>query len=225
VRLVPDLVWDARGLIHDRAPSYTSKNSAWLGDDNDEDSLIKRDRASSSVHPAKGGHAAVRVVSLRSHRAKKSTYKGWRFGVLVAAWTAFVVLMLNTILLIWAATRYKATLVDGVGTAFDGSCETVTDWASRLHILINVLSSVLLSASNYTMQCLSSPTRREVDDAHAKGDWMDIGVASVRNIFKISWSRCLLWWLLALSSIPIHCKCSGTMPHLSGSYQHVTPVM
>ncbi|KAK5135355.1 hypothetical protein LTR08_005297 [Meristemomyces frigidus] len=54
------------------------------------------------------------------------------------------------------------------------------------------------------MQCLCSPTRREVDKAHAKGDWMDIGVASVRNIYKINWRRSLLWGLLALSSVPIH---------------------
>ncbi|KAK5124153.1 hypothetical protein LTR85_001856 [Meristemomyces frigidus] len=54
------------------------------------------------------------------------------------------------------------------------------------------------------MQCLCSPTRQEIDKAHARGDWMDVGVASVRNIFKISWRRSLLWWLLALSSVPIH---------------------
>ena len=33
---------------------------------------------------------------------------------------------------------------------------------------------------------------------------MDIGVASVRNIYKIHWRRSLLWVLLALSSVPIH---------------------
>ena len=33
---------------------------------------------------------------------------------------------------------------------------------------------------------------------------MDIGVASVRNIYKIHWRRSLLWGLLALSSVPIH---------------------
>lgn len=33
---------------------------------------------------------------------------------------------------------------------------------------------------------------------------MDIGVASVRNIFKIGWQRSLLWWILAISSVPIH---------------------
>ena len=28
----------------------------------------------------------------------------------------------------------------------------------------------------------SFPTRKEIDRAHAKGDWLDIGIPSVRNI-------------------------------------------
>lgn len=54
------------------------------------------------------------------------------------------------------------------------------------------------------MQVLVAPTRGELDRAHSKGDWMDVGVASIRNLFKISWNRTLLWGILALSSVPIH---------------------
>lgn len=53
------------------------------------------------------------------------------------------------------------------------------------------------------MQCLSSPERGEIDKAHCKGIWLDIGVPSVRNLRRISATRILLWWLLALSSIPL----------------------
>ena len=110
--------------------------------------------------------------------------------------------MVNLILTIWAALQFGSD--DGIGTAFEGSCEVVNSWATWLHIIINALSSILLSASNYTMQCLSAPTRREIDKAHARGDWMDIGVAGMRNLFKIRWPRIILWWCLALSSVPIH---------------------
>jgi hypothetical protein len=72
------------------------------------------------------------------------------------------------------------------------------------HVLINALSSVLLSASNYAMQCVTSPTRSECDVAHARGDWMDVGVAGTRNLTRISHRRKVVWVLLALSSIPIH---------------------
>lgn len=73
-----------------------------------------------------------------------------------------------------------------------------------LHLAINVLSTVLLGASNYCMQCLSSPTRGDVDKAHSKGVWLDIGVPSVRNLRRISGRRFALWCLLAVSSIPLH---------------------
>lgn len=189
-----------------RAPSYVSKNSFWNGADDDEESLIHRDRAPSYSDGLKGPEPAVRVVSqtptVKSNREKRRKLQGWRFGVTISAWTAFTVLMMNLILTIYAAVKYP--MDDGVGTAYTGSCGVVDSWTTWLHILINGLSSILLSASNYTMQCLCSPTRQEIDKAHARGDWMDIGVSSVRNIFKINWRRSALWWLLALSSVPIH---------------------
>lgn len=56
------------------------------------------------------------------------------------------------------------------------------------------------------MQCLVAPTRKECDTAHARGDWLGIGVPGVRNLFRnrINWKRRAAWALLALSSIPIH---------------------
>ncbi|KAK0726745.1 hypothetical protein B0T26DRAFT_671509 [Lasiosphaeria miniovina] len=54
------------------------------------------------------------------------------------------------------------------------------------------------------MKCLSSPTRSEVDRAHARGKWLEIGVPSTRNIGSISLIRGLLWFLLLLSSLPLH---------------------
>ena len=62
----------------------------------------------------------------------------------------------------------------------------------------------MLGVSNYTMQCLSSPTRDEVDRAHAHNKWLDIGVPSARNLSKIRTSRAILWGLLAVSSVPVH---------------------
>ncbi|KAG0646007.1 hypothetical protein D0Z07_7768 [Hyphodiscus hymeniophilus] len=54
------------------------------------------------------------------------------------------------------------------------------------------------------MQVISSPTRKEVDVAHQKGRWLDIGVPSTRNLREISWLRIAMWSVLALSSIPLH---------------------
>ena len=194
-----------------RAPSYisTSKNSYFQADD-DEEALITHGRSTSYSEPSKAHNSpVVRVISqtptARVKRDRRRKLQGWRFGVAVSAWVAFLCLMLNLLFTVSASIKFRKSMVDGVGTAYEGSCDVVDTWATWVHILINALSSILLSASNYTMQCLSSPTRKEIDRAHSKGDWVDIGVASVRNIFgRISRRRTGLWYLLSLSSIPIH---------------------
>ena len=73
-----------------------------------------------------------------------------------------------------------------------------------LHLGINLLSTILLGASNYTMQCLSAPTRDEINNAHQQRISCDIGIPSVRNLGRISRRRRILWWMTALSSIPLH---------------------
>lgn len=111
--------------------------------------------------------------------------------------------MINFLFVIIASTKYGVE--GGIGTLYDGDCHYVERATVWLHVAINVLSSLLLSASNYTMQALSSPTREEVDRAHQKRDWVDIGTPSVRNIWgRISRRRTALWWILGLSSVPIH---------------------
>ncbi|KAI9789333.1 MAG: hypothetical protein M1816_006222 [Peltula sp. TS41687] len=54
------------------------------------------------------------------------------------------------------------------------------------------------------MQCLTAPTREEVDTAHRRGKWLDIGIPSVKNLWRISPAKVILWALLGLSSIPLH---------------------
>ena len=54
------------------------------------------------------------------------------------------------------------------------------------------------------MQCLTAPTRTDIDEAHAKGRRLDIGILSVRNLGSIGVKRVLLWSLLGLSSVPLH---------------------
>lgn len=94
--------------------------------------------------------------------------------------------------------------IDSLGTLHDGSCKKASRLSFWIHLMINILSTTLLGASNYTMQCLSSPTRKEIDKAHSQGVWLDIGVPSVRNLWRIAKVRVILWWFLAISSIPLH---------------------
>jgi hypothetical protein len=128
--------------------------------------------------------------------------QGWRFGLAVSASSATFVLFTNVFLVVGAAAASK--LDGGIGTLFTGDCKRVNIWNTALHVVINILSSIILSASNYAMQCLYSPTRVECDSAHARRDWLDIGVNGVRNLTRISWQRRILWTLLGISSVPIH---------------------
>ena len=54
------------------------------------------------------------------------------------------------------------------------------------------------------MQCLSAPTREEVDWAHFNGRTFNIGLSSIFNMkYMKSW-KTALWFSLGLSSLPIH---------------------
>ncbi|KAI9813664.1 MAG: hypothetical protein M1827_003735 [Pycnora praestabilis] len=140
----------------------------------------------------------------RQHKLKwwKFGLSGWRFGVASGSLLATIVLVINTILTILATSISLNEA--GIVTLINGSCSKTKQWGAGLHLLINVLSTALLAASNYTIQCLGAPTRHDVDLAHAKGAWLDIGVPSIRNLRWISWRKLFLMVLLALGSVPLH---------------------
>ena len=129
-------------------------------------------------------------------------FSGWRGGVTAAACAAMAVLLLNTILTIWASVTFP--MDGGIGTLIKGDCSKSKSWAQWIHLAINALSTILLGASNYTMQTLIAPSRREVDEAHAKGKMLAIGVPSVQNLGLINRKRLWLFIVLTISSVPLH---------------------
>ncbi|KAH7137920.1 hypothetical protein B0J11DRAFT_500177 [Dendryphion nanum] len=116
---------------------------------------------------------------------------------------SFVVLLINIILLAKSIGRERG-LTATYGQYFEGDCDKVKEYNMWLHLGINIVSTILLGASNYCAQILVAPTRREVDTAHAKGDWFDIGVHSFRNVCRIPWKRRVVWAFLVVSSILLH---------------------
>lgn len=61
------------------------------------------------------------------------------------------------------------------------------------------------------MQILNAPTRAEIDAAHAKGKWLEIGVSSARNALRVSKFKTCCWLGLLVSSIPIHLLFNSTV--------------
>ena len=131
-------------------------------------------------------------------------YTGWHTGVLACAASVVVVLFINVGLTIYAATNPKYRMERGIGTLYSGSCDKSRTIGLWLHLGINALSTILLSGSNYTQQCLAAPTRSEIDTAHARIRWMDIGVPSIRNLLSIKAERTFLWIAIGITSIPLH---------------------
>lgn len=120
----------------------------------------------------------------------------------IALFVVAAILIANAAVTMW--TSITLTVSDGIGTLHVGPCEQVKKTGLGLHILINFLGTSLLGASNFCMQCLSSPTRSEVDAQHAQKKWLEIGILSVRNLRSIARRRVWLWLALGVSSFPIH---------------------
>ncbi|KAJ5502600.1 hypothetical protein N7463_005474 [Penicillium fimorum] len=95
--------------------------------------------------------------------------RAWIKGVIICSWVIATVLTINIVLTIIAVgIAYSKNDEKDIPFAalYTGKCSTAKNWTTGLHLIINILSTVLLGASNYCMQCLASPSRAQVDTAH-----------------------------------------------------------
>lgn len=131
----------------------------------------------------------------------------WVKPVVLCALGSSLIAAINIILaiaaLLQSRTKYSGSPATS-GSLYEGSCSRSRGWVTGLHVLINILSTLLLGASNYCMQCLSAPSRADVDRAHAKRIWLDIGTPSLKNLRFVNRRRKTLWFILLATSTPIH---------------------
>lgn len=180
--------------------------------------------------------------------AEKLQVDGWRFGASAAAITAGITAVLNLSVAIWltAASTSGGDTGDSkvIAQLFNGNCAKAATMNTWTHLAINIVSTGLLAGSNFCsessepgpltyasyvanhlltiqVQCLVAPNRADIDRAHAKGVWLDVGVPSIRNLRHISRLRSCLWTLLALSSLPLHLLC---VPSQISSHAIVDPL-
>lgn len=125
----------------------------------------------------------------------------WRAGALASCSTALLVLIINISVTMWATAKYPLT--GHVGLLFNGDCAKAKSINAWLQVAVNILSTVLLGASNYCMQCLSSPTREEIDRSDARGFYLHIGVPSAHIFWGVGRRRRLLWLVLAISALSL----------------------
>ncbi|KAI0472675.1 hypothetical protein GGR56DRAFT_651447 [Xylariaceae sp. FL0804] len=136
------------------------------------------------------------TTSWRMRLSKRNRALLLQIGLIV---TTFIV---NLFILVYFSSKYPSRA--GVGLLFAGDCDTVNNVNRLLHLLINALSTGMLSASNFCMQLQASPTRGDIDREHRRNRWLDIGVPSLRNLRYIGRWRVISCIVLSLSSLPIH---------------------
>ena len=127
---------------------------------------------------------------------------GWHAGLNRAFLLSSCAFIFNIIIYAWLSSTHEVRA--GTATIMNGSCTTVGNSLTGVRVGLNIISTMVLSASTYAMQGMTAPTRQEVDKAHAKGIWLEIGTHSVKNLFYLKKRNSWIWFLLALTSVPFH---------------------
>lgn len=184
-------------------------------------SITNGDLGSDATHPEEAQHLMepdekVRYATLHllspwfpesdpAHE-RAQTFRTWHSRRDVVMWTcsaiAVAILLVNFICTVYFHAKWGEE--HDVNPVYQGSCFRTYKINTGLHALINILSTLLLGASNLCMQLLAAPTRSEIDKSHAKRKWLDIGVPSLRNLTHIRKSRLAIVLILGLSSVPLH---------------------
>lgn len=166
-------------------------------------------------------------VAAKSTRAltDRPFLSGWRVGAIVSLVGALSVFTFNLAVTIYVWTGPYQKNEGSIVTLFQGSCAKARRLNVWIHLIVNVLSTLLLGASNYCMQVLSAPNRDELVRAHARRIWLHIGVPSLRNLKHIGRPRAFLWLMLFLSSMPLHLLFNSVVfTNLQANEYFVNPV-
>lgn len=124
------------------------------------------------------------VVQPGQMAASNRFVSGWRASVvtLLFAAAAFTILLCSLLLVsLFRVGKGWASLGDN-SLLFIGNCNTSSRLSLGLHLLINIVGSGILASSNFFMQILLAPTRKDVDRAHKRSRFAEIGVQSFRNL-------------------------------------------
>lgn len=137
---------------------------------------------------------------------RDSLFSGWRrAGILNTALIWVLTITVATLLFNstwrlgsgWSSIRSPVLL-------FKGGCSKGSQINLALHAVANGIALLVLASSNFFMQILCSPTRKDIDKAYSQYVHLEIGVQSVKNLFFIPKVRSALWLLLAITSVPLH---------------------
>lgn len=171
------------GFLDDATTHHDGDRSRSPGDGDEEHML--------------GGYSEKQQSDRR--RVWKKSLVGWRGGVALNVLLGVLILLTGVACLVYAAVKGMLSASESV--IFSGSCATAERIDFGVHALVDVFAAVLLAGGNYVFQVLSSPTRGEVDAAHARKKWLDVGIPSVRNLAHVAKSRAVLTVVVLLVAV------------------------
>ncbi|THV74957.1 hypothetical protein D6D28_02178 [Aureobasidium pullulans] len=123
----------------------------------------------------------------------------WRTVLIINTTFASFTLIAYIAFLIWIHSNTH--VAHGVAEVFSGLCSEVSRAVAYAHLLVNAFAVLLFAVGTHGVQVLLSPTRAEVDTAHARERWLHIGVGGFRNMRWIHKRRLIRAVLLGLASI------------------------
>jgi hypothetical protein len=161
----------------------------------------------STAYKSSVGGTYVEVAAEETLPYKKQSFRQKYLGGIKRTLRAFVtvaciVLIVNVSWLGYAKAKYG--IKDGYGTIKRGDCDSVKSLNTWLHLVINILSTLLLTGSNAFMAAFSCPSREEVDKAHRRGRFLHVGSFSLGNLRAVAKRKGFVVLILALSSVPFH---------------------
>lgn len=75
--------------------------------------------------------------------------RNWKISLFTGAVSSVVVLLFKLGFILWAVDHHN--LEHGQGTLYTGHCEEARRMSTGFHLVINILATILLGASNYAM--------------------------------------------------------------------------
>ncbi|CAI6341145.1 unnamed protein product [Periconia digitata] len=164
-----------------------------------------------------------RMTAFNEVYTRYLSYSGWQKGIIYCIAAAMLVMLLTVSFLVWASTQ--SMLGAAVAIIFEGDCVEAKDLSTASHVVINILSTLLLGASNYCMHIACSPSRRDIDRMHARKKTLQIGINSVSNVFKLPWNRRIAWCILGLSSIPLYLISNSIIYSTTNAYYYTAALV
>lgn len=91
------------------------------------------------------------ITSSKRLNKKLGGIRNWKISLVSGAIASVIVLFFNLGFVLWAISHYELEDAGSRGTLYFGHCDKARKLSVGFHLIINVLATALLSASNYAM--------------------------------------------------------------------------